>query len=237
VASFDPAVLRSTGIEILQTLWAYNISAELARDARSPEQLLSHHRDDNHSWIIIIKQDNMLKIKTMTKKDIPDADLAMSQLISWIRAEIRERDARAVVRVRPANAQAEGSTGGTGRDPEQDVRILAMQTKSKKFNRKTVIEQAQLSAASLVHSFLEGPILAVETGDHVLEGIRDTKLSDHEGWRKLEQTVSNSDKRYVKEIHDLLDTWRSTYERKGGSRHAFLHNFRTGMCVYYDLGA
>jgi eukaryotic translation initiation factor 2-alpha kinase 4 len=237
VASFDPAILRSTGIEILSMLWNHNISAEIARDARSPEDLLSQHRDENHSWIIIIKQDNMLKVKTMFKKDIPDADLPMAQLMSWMRTEIRERDSRAVVKLRGSTVQSEGNTIGNEKGSEQEVRVMVSQTKSKKFNRRTVLEQAQISAASLVHSFLEGPILAIETADQVLDIIRETKLSDHESWRKLEQGVSNAEKRYVKDIHDMLDTWRSTYERKNGSRHSFLYNFRTGSCIYYDLGA
>jgi eukaryotic translation initiation factor 2-alpha kinase 4 len=237
VASFDPAILRSTGIEILQTLWAHNISAEIARDARSPEDLLSKHRDENYSWIVIIKQENILKVKSMGKKDIPDADIQMSQLLSWLRSEIRERDSRAVVKLRGANSQAESGGTTNDKDHEQDVRVLVAQTKSKKFNRRTVVEQAQISAASLVQSFLDGPILAIETSDQITEMVKETKLSDPESWKKLEQSVTNAEKRYVKEIHDLLDTWRSTYERKNGTQHAFLYNFRTGTCIYYDLGA
>ena len=52
----------------------------------------------------------------------------------------------------------------------------------------------------------------------------------------MEQSVTTSEKKYVREIHDQLDTWRWNYEKKNGSRHSFLYNFRTGHCLYYDLG-
>ncbi|PNH45142.1 hypothetical protein VD0004_g2641 [Verticillium dahliae] len=235
IASFDAAVLRTTGVEILQILWAHNVSAELAKDSRSPEDLLSKYRDDSYSWVVIIKQDAMLKVKSLGKKDVPDVDIAMAQLLSWLRAEIRERDSKAVVKLR-GNQQAEAAAAAENH-VEQDVRVLVAQTKSKKFNRRTVVEQAQVSASSLVQSFLDGPILAVETADQVMDLIRATSLSDGESWRKVEHTVTTAEKKYVREIHDMLSNWQWAWEKKSGSRHAFLYNFRTGNCIYYDLGA
>jgi len=251
VASFDPTILRSTGIEILQSLWAHDISAELAQDARSPEELISKTKDDTHSWIVIVKQD-ILKIKTIGKKDVPDADIPHSQLLHWLRSEIRERDSRTIVKFRGNNASDQSSAGPGGSYAhghyaegskgdlrEQEVRVLTAQTKSKKTNRQTVVQQAQLSASRLVGSFLDGPIAAVElTGDDVLEKICvDTQLSNPESWRRVEQAVSNVEKKYIREIHDMLAQWRAEYEANGASRHAFVYNFRTGRCVYYDLGA
>ncbi|KAF5019705.1 hypothetical protein F66182_8274 [Fusarium sp. NRRL 66182] len=235
VASFDATVLRSSGVELLQTLWAHDISAEMAKDARSPEDLLSKHRDESYSWIIIIKQDAILKIKSMARKDVADVDIPTTQLLSWLRNEIRERDSRTVVKLR-GNSSAEA--GGSGdKESEQEVRVLVAQTRSKKFNRRTVVEQAQVSASSLVRSFLDGPVLAIETTDQVMDLMRETCLSESEGWRQVEHTVGTAEKKYIREIHDQLDTWRHKYEKKNGSRHAFLYNFRSGNCVYYDLGA
>ncbi|KAF9881203.1 protein kinase [Colletotrichum karsti] len=235
VASFDAAVLRSTGIEILQALWAHNISAELAKDSRSPEELLARNRDEGYCWIIVIKQDAIVKVKTMDKKDAPDVDLPIAQLLSWLRGEIRERDSKAVVRMR--GTQSSEATAAAEAHHEQDVRVLVAQTRSKKFNRRTVVEQAQISAASLVHSFLDGPILAVETTDQVMDLIRETCLSDGESWRRVEHSVTTAEKKYVREIHEMLQNWQLAWERKNASRHSFLYNFRTGNCIYYDLGA
>ncbi|OAQ77210.1 protein kinase (Gcn2) [Purpureocillium lilacinum] len=237
VASFDTALLRSTGVEILQQLWAHDISAELAKDARSPEDLLSKHRDENYSWIIIIKQDSMLKIKTMGRSDVADVDIPSSQLLAWLRPQIRERDSRVAMKLRGSASQAESTASGGGdRVSEQEVKVLVAQTRSKKFNRRTVVEQAQTNAANLVRSFLDGPILAVETTDQVMDLIRQTSISDQESWRKVDHAVTTSEKKYVRELHDQLDTWRYAYEKKNGTRHSFIYNFRTGTCIYYDLG-
>ena len=231
-------MMRSAGIEILQTLWAYDISAEMARDARSPEDLLSKHRDETYYWIVIIKQDAMLKIKTMGRKDVSDVDIPTSNLTSWLRSEIRERDSKAAARViRGLVSQSETSAGGD-RDREKEVKVLVAQTRSKKFNRRTVVEQAQVQASNLVQSFLDGPILAVETTDQVMHLIRDARLSEPESWRKVEHAVTTSEKNYVREIQTQLVNWRWQHENtEKGTRHSFLYNFRTGTCLYYDLMA
>ncbi|KAF9776613.1 hypothetical protein IL306_005159 [Fusarium sp. DS 682] len=236
ISSFNAAVLRSSGSEILQTLWAHNISAELAKDARSPEDLLSKHREEDYSWLVIIKQDAMLKIKSLGRKDVPDADIPTTQLLSWLRNEIRDRDSKTVVKLR-GNSSAETTNGSGEKESEQEVRVLVAQTRSKKFNRRTVVEQAQNSASSLVQSFLDGPILAIETTDQVMDLIRGTCLSEVEGWRQVEQSVTNTEKKYIREIHDQLGDLRYKYQKKNDGRHAFLYNFRSGNCVYYDLGA
>jgi translation initiation factor 2-alpha kinase 4 len=62
-------------------------------------------------------------------------------------------------------------------------------TKSKKSNRRNIVEQAQSRAATLVNSFLDGPIAAIETTDQVMEILRETRLSDPESWRKATQSV------------------------------------------------
>ncbi|PNY27719.1 Serine/threonine-protein kinase gcn2 [Tolypocladium capitatum] len=236
VASFDSGVLRSIGIELLRLLWSHDISAELAKDARSPEDLLSKHRDGTYSWIIIIKQDSMLKIKTMGRNDVADVDIPTAQLLTWLRPQMRDRDSRATVKQRGSASQAESLGSAGEKDHEQDVKVLVAQTRSKKFNRRTVVEQAQVSASTLVRSFLDGPILAVETTDQVMDLIGGTRISDYESWRKVEHAVTTSEKKYVQELHDQLDTWRCMHEKKKGSRHSFIYNFRTGTCLYYDLG-
>jgi translation initiation factor 2-alpha kinase 4 len=237
VASFDPSLLRSQGVELLSVLWGHDISAEIAKDARSPEDLMSKHRDDSFSWAVIIKQDFMLRIKSIGRKDIPDVDIPSTQLVSWLRAEIRERDWKHVGRMRGNAASHSEASATADKDHEQDVKILIAQTRSKKFNRRTVVEQAQVNASNLMKSFLDGPILAIETTDEVMELLSETCLSEHESWRKVEHAVPTSEKKYIREIHDQLDSWRWKFEKKDGTRHSFLYNFRSGTCLHYDLGA
>jgi translation initiation factor 2-alpha kinase 4 len=237
VASHDPAVLRTTGVDIVQQLWSNDISAELAHDSRSTEDLLSNYREDNHSWIVIIKQDSVMKIKSMGRKEVPDTDIPSTQVIAWIKAETRERDQREGTNQRAKmllrHSSQQDASGVS--DHEQEVRVLVAGTKSKKSNRRNIVEQAQGRAATLVQSFLDGPIAAVETTDHVMDLIRETRLSDPESWRKVTHAVPTAERRYLGEIHDLMTTL--SHQNKDITRNAFIYNFRTGMCIYYDLGA
>jgi translation initiation factor 2-alpha kinase 4 len=229
--------LRTTGVEVVQQLWSNEISAELAQDSRSSEDLLSGYRDDHHSWIIIIKQDSIMKIKSMDRKEIPDADVPSTQVVAWIKGEIRERDQREGTNQRAKMLQRHSSqqeAAGVS-DHEQDVRVLMAGTKSKKSNRRNIVEQAQKRATNLVQSFLDGPIAAIETTDHVMDLIRETRLSDPDSWRKVMHAVPTSERRYLGEILDLMMTL--SQQNKEITRNSFIYNFRTGACIYYDLGA
>lgn len=178
----------------------------------------------------------MLKIKSMDRKDVADADIPLSQLLAWFRTEIRERSQREGVnhRVKVQRAPSQPDQSHPA-DREQEVRVLVAGTKSKKSNRRNIVEQAQARAASLVQSFLDGPIAAIETTDHVMDLIRETSLSDPESWRKVTHSVPTAEKRYIGEIHDLVSTL--AHQNKDTTRHAFIYNFRTGTCMHYDLGA
>lgn len=228
VASFDPTLLRTAGIDVLQMLWAQDISAELARDARSPEELVTRHRDDSHCWHVIVKQPDMLKVKTPGRKDAaPDADMAPSQLCQWLRAEkMRERESAA------AHGHAEGSSSihlhhyqhhhhhqhqhQHQQIKQQEVRVLMAQTRSKKPNRQALVEQAQAAASRLVSGFLAGPVAAIETTDAVMDLIRSTALSDAESWRRAEQAVGTSERKYMREVHEMLDNFKAEAESSGG---------------------
>jgi translation initiation factor 2-alpha kinase 4 len=237
VASHEPEILRTAGVEVIQSLWSNDISAELAQDCRSPEDLLSKYRDEQYSWIITIKQDSVFKVKTMDRKDAGDTDVSSTQLIPWLKAEIRERDQkepsnhpRGKLLRHPSQPEYSGTA-----EHEQDVRILVANSKSKKSNRKIIIEQAQAKAANLVQTFLDGPIAAIETTDQVMELIRETKLSDPDSWRKLSHAVPNNDRKYIIELHDLMELMAK--QNKDKTKSSFVYNFRTGTCIYYDLEA
>jgi len=94
---------------------------------------------------------------------------------------------------------------------------------------------AQSRAFTLVQSFLDGPIVAIETRDEVLKMIRETRLSDPDSWRKVIQNVSSPERKYLSQVHEMLGDIATEY--KGKTRNAFIYNFKQGGCVYYDLGS
>jgi translation initiation factor 2-alpha kinase 4 len=162
--------------------------------------------------------------------------MPISQLLSWLGSEIRERDQRDGISDRAKLIRHSSQPNANGAiETEQEVRLLVPQTKSKKSSRRNLVEQAQGRAASLVRSFLDGPILALETTDHVMDLIRETRLSDADSWRKVSQSVTTTEKRYIGEIHDVMKNL--AFQNKDVTRNSFLYNFRTGSCIYYDLGA
>lgn len=242
VASFDPIIRRTTALEIVRSLETNGISVKLAHEARSPDELTSDRPEEQPAWLVIVKSE-ILKVKTLWTKDIPEVDIPARQLLNWLRGEIRERDSvlkiTTVTKTRSGIAQPEISTplgdsnpysGSHGSGGQRDIRVLTAQTKSKKFNRQMVVEQAQSAAAKLVQGFHDGPIAVIETTDAVIQAIRSTSLSEPEMWRKLD--VNNLEKKYVRDVQDILTEFRDN-----GARHAFVYNFRTGTCVYYDLEA
>ena len=139
------------------------MSAELAVDARSTDELLSLYKDDKHSWIIIIKRDigiskeRLLKVKSMIRKE--DADIRISELMSWLRAEIRERDQRegtndrakllrTVSQPEPIQSQGQGSRGNNS----QDVRVLISLPKGKKSYKRNVVESGMRMSSVVMYS-------------------------------------------------------------------------------------
>lgn len=197
--------------------------------------MLSKYRDDQHSWVVIIKQDSILKVKSQDRKDVADTDIPSTQLLAWLSSEIRDRDQRNGTHQRARLQRNSSQADPSAQDHEQDVRVLVAGTKSKKSNRRNIVEQAQARASSVVHEFLDGPIAAIETTDQVMELIRGTRLSDPESWRHVTHAVQTAEKRYLGEVHDLLNTL--AHQNKDITRNSFIYNFRTGKCIYYDLGA
>lgn len=235
MSSFDAQILRSTGVSLLNDLWRNDINAELACDARSPEDLLSKYRDDEHFWIITIKQDSMVKIKTMGRNDVEDVDMADGQVISWMRGQIRERDQREGHHLNLKVPRRPSHTDGAIMPHlRQQVQLLGFGTKSKKAAHKFNIQNhAQVAAAKLVEGFLGGQILAVETTDDVLFKIKETPLSDPDKWKQLAQSAGTSEKRYIQQIEDHLRGYLAN--SRGVPRNAFLYNSRTSSIIYYDV--
>lgn len=150
VASFDPTALRSAGVQIVQELWANDISAELSIDTHSPDELTNRYKDDKHSWFVIIKQDSgefgekQLKVKCMDKKE--DFDIRGSELLGFLKNELRERNQREGTNERAKLLrQPSHPESAALKEKEADVRVLIAQHRGKKSNRRNVVEAGKSS--------------------------------------------------------------------------------------------
>lgn len=147
VASFDATVLRTVGVKVVQDLWSNDVSAELAVDASSLEELLNKYRDHNHNFIVIAKQDSKergFKVRSLAPKE--EFDLRAPELASWLRYEIRARNQREGITIDPSRqprlpSQPDISSPGTER--ANDVRILVSQNRSKKSNRRNIVDSGK----------------------------------------------------------------------------------------------
>ncbi|KAL4807775.1 anticodon binding domain of tRNAs-domain-containing protein [Aspergillus unguis] len=241
VASFDPTVLRETGVKLTQDLWSNDISAELAVDASSLEVLLTKYREHNHNWIVIAKQDSKergFKVRCLVPKE--EFDVRASELIPWLRSEIRARNIRegAPENLRFSRFASQSEANPSASERTSDVRILVPQHRSKKTNRRNIVEQALTSSREVVENALNGPIAAIDTRDDLFEEIRDTRLSDPDSWRTVIQNAPLTERKYLGQVHELLLDLAAESRAEGaeGAGNAFIYNFRTGSCLYYDLG-
>ena len=74
---------------------------------------------------------------------------------------------------------------------------------------------------------------AVNVRDDVLDAIRNTALSDSDGWRTIIQSAPSTERKYLAQVFELLSDLAR--EMKGVTRDSFVYNVRTGACIPYDL--
>jgi translation initiation factor 2-alpha kinase 4 len=239
VSSFDPTVLRTTGIKIVEDLWTNDISAELAVDASSLEELMVKYREHNHRWIVIAKADSKergYKVRNLVRRE--EFDIRASELIPWLRSEVQARHHREGAEPRQFR-QPNQQDSIQSNEKANNVRILVPQHRSKKTNRRNIVESALLSSREVADNARNGPVAAIDTRDEVLAAIRDTRLSDTESWRSVIQNAPLTERKYLSQVYDLLMDFGSearSSERPDSYTNAFIYNYRTGSCVYYDLG-
>lgn len=141
VASFDATVLRTTGVRIIEDLWAHGISAELAVDASSLEELLAKYKEHNHSWIVIAKQDSNergYKVRSLVRRE--ELDIRSSELVPSLRAELQARQHREGLADPRQSRQPTQQDVLLSSERANDVRILVPQHRSKKTNRRNIVE-------------------------------------------------------------------------------------------------
>lgn len=130
-------------MKLIEDLWGNGISAELAVDASSLEELIAKYKDNNHRWIVIAKQDSKergFKVRNLVRKE--EFDIRNTELVPWLRSEVQARHQR------EGNTDARQARLPGQQDPflmnererANDVRILVPQHRSKKNNRRNIVE-------------------------------------------------------------------------------------------------
>jgi translation initiation factor 2-alpha kinase 4 len=103
----------------------------------------------------------------------------------------------------------------------------------------TFSDTALQRSRDIAENARNGPIAAIDTRDDVLDAIRNTRLSDAESWRSVIQNAPLTERKYLSQVYELL-TDLAIENRANDSTerftNAFIFNYRTGSCVYYDLG-
>ncbi|KAL8948872.1 MAG: hypothetical protein Q9222_004976 [Ikaeria aurantiellina] len=240
VDSFDPNLLRTTGLTIVQDLWVYGVHAELAinqgssQDIKSPNAYTAGQDVLPYLYLVQIKQEGSAKIRNVTQND--DAEMRTSEVSSWIKGEMwhRERIQEPGRRLSRYPSQPEQSVPSV--ETGSNVQILVSQSKGKKSNRRAIIEEALARCQEFMHGLTDGNVrvIAVETKEDIFEGIRETRLGDADSWKKFIQHAPAGDRAYLQDLQELLK--EEAAKAKAGYRSAFLYNFRTGGCIWYDLG-
>lgn len=137
VASFDPALLRTEGVDLVQKLWRAGVKAELACDAPGTEALMRVYRGDGFGWVVILKppvgvagaagvtgatisgmggvedKDRSVKVKNLFRRE--DEDIKLSELVVWLKVEITERERRVTAAVGLGGDSVDGGEVGKGK--------------------------------------------------------------------------------------------------------------------------
>ncbi|KAK1820410.1 eukaryotic translation initiation factor 2-alpha kinase [Friedmanniomyces endolithicus] len=218
----------AAGMKLLASLWASDLSAELATSSRTDAAAPS-----DHSFVVAVRHEasNSVRVRnTATEGD--EVDVPITTLVGYLQQELRERDA---TKTRPPSFTRQASSHHDN-DRRGNVQVLMSQHRSKKTNKYHIVEAAQQRWAETVEEWKDAPILAVETGDNVLDSIRETRLGDAESWRKAVQACQLNERQYLGQVQEILSSWRKKWADEGGPREACIFNFRTGNCMYYDVG-
>ena len=222
VSAVGSDAVRFSGVKLVTTLWANDISAELGIDRNL--------RSEGHSLTVSIRHEasNMVKVSS---QDSEETEVSITALVGYLQQELREQEAN---KARPPALLRQASQPDA--DRKGNVQVLLASRGSKKSNKYQIVSDAQEQWSRKLDETKSGPILAVETRDDVLDLIQQTRLSDAESWRKAIHSVSLNDRQYVQQIQETLSSWRNEWAEGDGMREACVFNFRTQHCIYYDLG-
>ncbi|TKA68310.1 hypothetical protein B0A55_08607 [Friedmanniomyces simplex] len=217
----------AAGLRLLASLWASDLSAELATGSRATAEFFEY------SFVVTVRHEasNSVRVSN-TARETDEVDVPVTSLVGYLQQELREREAS---KVRPPSFIRQASSHHDS-DRKGNVQVLMSQHRSKKSNKYHIVEAAQQQWAEKVDEWKDAPILAVETSDNVLDSVRGTRLGDAESWRKAVQACQLNERQYLGQVQEILGSWRKKWVEEGGPREACIFNFRTGNCIYYDVG-
>ncbi|KAL8779084.1 MAG: hypothetical protein Q9213_007112 [Squamulea squamosa] len=240
VRSFDKTLLRTTGLYVIQELWACGIHAELALSQGSD---IEHNSSSSYNlgqdsspylYSVTIKQEGSVKVRNIIQNE--ENEMRTSEVGSWFRSEMTHRERIEDHGRKLSRYHSQSDQGAPSVETGSNVHVLMANTKGKKTNRRAIIEEAFARCQEFMHGLADGnvEVAAIEAKDDIFEGIRETRLGDADSWKKFIQHAPAGERAYLQGVHELLKG--KAAKAKSGYRSAFLYNFRTGGCIWYDLG-
>lgn len=225
VTSFDEYTLHNTCVDVLRNILDAGISAELSDLFSSMDELERAYITVSRYWLVIVRPGGTkIKVRSPSREE---SDVLGSDLASWLREEMSERVS--TNHTEPVLRRMRSSHGAGERD---NVSVLTPTHKSKKVNRAAIIDSAKSAAQELAGNIIRNcNVLAIDTDDETLQKIRNSRLSDGESWRAVKHAVALNDRGYMQEIQGHLQDWAND-----GQDGAFLYNYKTKTCIFYDLG-
>jgi len=228
VTSFDETTLRSACVEVVRNILDAGISAELSESFESMDALERAYIDTPKYWLVIVRSigstQRAIKVRSPSRDE---TDVTVSDLVAHLREEVGER--QLVTNDHPLLRRTRSSHGASDRE---NIAVLTPEHKSKKVNRAAIIDSARTAAQELTESMSKTyKVLAIDTDDETLQRIRNTRLADGETWRTLRHAVALTEREYIQEIQEQLVDWN-----KAGQEGAFLYNYKTKSCIFYDFG-
>lgn len=149
VDSFDRNLLRTTGLTVVQELWKIGAHAELALSGTfGPDQEGSNsyaHGQETlpYLYLVNVKQEGSVKVRNVTQNE--EVEMRTSEVIPWFKGEMMHRERADDHGRKLSRHSSHPEQGGPSVETGSDVQVLMSQTKSKKTNRRTIIEEGASS--------------------------------------------------------------------------------------------
>ncbi|KAL8848837.1 MAG: hypothetical protein Q9221_006133 [Calogaya cf. arnoldii] len=147
IDSFDKNLLRTTGLHVIQELWACGIHAELALSQGSE---LDHIGSSAYSlnqdtvpylYFVNIKHEGAVKVRNVTQNE--ETEMRTSELSTWFKSEMIYRE-RTEDHGRTFSRYHSHSEQGTPSvETGSNVQVLTASNKGKKTNRRAIIEEGK----------------------------------------------------------------------------------------------